>query len=1091
MLRKATASKKDERHICVVCKELVAEDILKEDIICIIALAQRLALAGRKVTILWVPEERPSAEEVESIIVAYRDRYSIKVDLYEHVDETIYKSNLANHVSLGIYTYLKKHNYSVAYIPLEGGMAYYTLLGKETGVYGSGPKIKVIATAPQEWSFNADRYFYWSIDQLKIDFMEKYCAQQADTLICTSTSLHDWLRGKGWKLSPNCQILPALSPIDWNEQPYHDGSVATDGAREIIMVASPYFRDGITLFCDVLDHLNSLTREDLTITVLGGFYRILGEHTGGMLVRRGRRWKFRLRFLRNLSLRQGLLYGKEVGAIAVIPNFENAGGYGVAECVRLGVPFVATAVGGNIEQANFFNAGHDLAKPEAKILAAAIVEKLKRPVLNLTKKFEDQKVRFWLKALSVSGKEEVPLNKRILRKPSSPLVSIIMTHHDRPQFFLQALDSIREQDYSNFEVIVVDDGSSLPQSHAMLDGLKSEFKRRKWKIIKTENRYVGAARNTGVRASRGKFIVFVDDDNALLPQTVSTFVAAATHSNSDVCTALSRNFYGQHVPGSNRFNYVGWIPLGAAPDVSFLESCFGDTISIYRRTVFNKVGFQLEKFGYMVEDYEFFVRIMLSGLKIRLIPEPLFWYRVSTQGRYRSSHFYDNQLPILDAFSKSKFNGLDNLYKLVLGQNISAYTKDSYKANLSYSPSDQEFLELCDLDPNGPDAISLLAKLAAGESRPDTAMGLMASLGVSNFESGFDDFLDGGQNASASAMNLLPVFSSTKTLGPNELLVMQVSSAEPGEIRPKSYVEKPGQLFVESLNGSPSIAVLAAGVPAHTVSVSTQVSAQEVDGDDMEFLLLMCPMHEDPVVAVQSAHQAQAEASSGWLAVVSGRIPSELTARFSTPSVTPFNLVLALRSRGGGRPSAFGCFDSIRIKMALEERVGRPRLGPLPHGGQGRSWTDEERMSATLVTNYPSDLPQLLFPKSPEDGIFVRPSIHGPVVAAIYGGFPAFGRRLLGQVEIAHEEASPFEFAVALTIPDEDLEWRASGPKNAVGFSGWLKVEEKFKLHDLNIMLIEQMSSPLTISLAVRLPPGSEPSPANAFWRNLRFFWND
>ena len=1091
MLHKAAAFKKIDWRICVVCKELVAEDILNEDVICIIALAQRLALAGGNVTILWVPKQRPSAEEIENTIVAYRDSYSIKVDLYEHTDETIYKSNLANHVSLGIYTYLKKHNYSVAYIPLEGGMAYYTLLGKETGVYGSGPKIKVIATAPQEWSFNADRYFYWSIDQLKIDFMEKYCALQADTLICTSAPLHDWLTKKNWKLSPNSQILPALSPTDWNEQPYHDGNVATKAAREIILVASPHFRDGITLFCDVLDHLNSLTTEDLTITVLGGFYRILGEHTGGMFVRRGRRWKFRLRFLRDLTLRQGLLYAKEVGAIAVIPNFENAGGYGVAECVRLGVPFAATAVGGNVEQAKFFNAGDSLAKPEAKILAAAIVEKLKRPAPNLTRKFEDQKFQLWLKSASVSGKGDLPLNKKPSRKSSSPLVSVIMTHHDRPQFFLQALESIREQDYSNFEVIVVDDGSSLPESHAMLDGLKSEFKRRKWKIIKTENRYVGAARNTGVRASRGKYIVFVDDDNALLPQTVSTFVAAATRSNSDVCTALSRNFYGQHVPGSNRFNYVGWIPLGAAPDVSFLESCFGDTISIYRRTVFNKVGFQLEKFGYMVEDYEFFVRIMLSGLKIRLIPEPLFWYRVSTQGRYRSSHFYDNQLPILEAFSKSKFNGLDNLYKLVLGQNISPYTKDSYKANLSYSPSDQEFLELCELDPNGRDAISLLAKLAAGESRPDTAMGLMASLGVSNFESGLDDILEGRQNSLASTMNLMPVFSSTKTLGANDLLVMQVSSAQPSESQPKSHVEKPGQLFVESVNGSLSVAVLAAGAPAHTISVSTQVSGQDNHADDLEFLLLLCPMHEDPVVAVQSARREQCEASSGWLAIGSGDIPLELTARFSTPSVTSFNLVLALRSRGSRQRSAFGGFDSIRIKMALEERVGRPRLGPLPRGSQGRSWTNEERISATLVTNYPSDLPQLLFPKGLEDGIFIRPSVHGAVVAAIYGGFPAFARRLLGQVEIAHEEASSFEFAIALTVPDEDLEWRASGPRNAVGFSGWLKVEKKFTLHDISIMLIEQMSSPLTISVAVRLPSGSEPSPANAFWRNLRFFWDE
>ena len=673
MPRKMGEPGNEERRICVVSRELAGNEFLKEDTLCIIALAQRLALAGGNVTVLWVPKERPKAEEIEKAISQCRDNYSIKVDLYGNADETINKINSPTHVSLGLYSYLKRNNYSVAYIPLEGGLAYYTLLGTETGVYKAAPKINIIANAPLEWSLEADRSFFWSTDQLRIAFMEKYCAQQTDRMICTSAALRDWMRRKKWKLTPNCEVLPALSPVEWKEQPRFDELVPKNGAREIVLIASPRFRDGITLFCDVLDHLSNATTDDLTVTILGSFYRILGEHTGGMFVRRGRRWKFRLRFLRHLTQRQGLLYAKEAGAVAVIPHFENAGGYGVAECFRLGVPFVATAVGGNVEQAEFAKVTDCLTKPNAKDLAAALLEKLKNPVPPSTKSVDDQKFHLWVKAFAENRKSEASLRRRTDRNARRPLVSVIMTHHDRPQYFLQALESIKEQNYPNFEVIVVDDGSVQPDSHAMLDGLKSDFRRRKWRIIRTENRYVGAARNTGVKASRGKFIVFVDDDNALLPEAISTFVSAITHSNSDVCTALSRNFYGQHLPGSNRFNYVGWIPLGAAPDLSFFESCFGDTMSIYRKSVFNKVGYQLEKFGYMTEDYEFFVRIMLADLKLRVIPEPLFWYRVSTQARYRSSHYYDNQLPILDAFSKAEFKGVENLYKLVLGQNISIW----------------------------------------------------------------------------------------------------------------------------------------------------------------------------------------------------------------------------------------------------------------------------------------------------------------------------------------------------------------------------------------------------------------------------------
>ena len=1079
-------------RVCLVCRELASGDILKDAATCMMALAQKLALAGGKVTILWIPVGHPKPEEIEKTVSHYKDAYSIDVVMHNRADETtIYQSDAPMHPALGLYTYLKNNDYAVAYIPLEGGLAYYTLLGRETGVYKNGPRINIIACAPVEWSFEADRSFFWGTDQLKVNFMEKYCAQEADKLICTSGALHDWMKAKGWKLCPDCETLPALTPDEWNEQPDFNKLTPTKGASEIVLMASPRFRDGMTLFCDVLDRLDALLTGDLTVSIPGGFYRILGEHTGGMFVRRGRRWKFQLRFLKNLNQRQSLVYAREVGAVVAIPNFESANGYGVAECIRLGVPFAATAVGGNIEQARFASVAGCLAKPNPKELAALLAERLRRPDPPMAKKFEEQKFQAWLKALAKTKKTGIARR----RKPagnSLPLVSVIMTHYDRPQYFLQALESVKDQDYQNFEVIVVDDGSSQPASHAMLESLKGEFKRRKWKIIKTENRFVSAARNTGVRASRGKFIIFVDDDNALLPGAISTFVSAITHSNSDLCTAIPRNFYGRHVPGSNRFNYAGWLPLGASPDVCFFENVIGDTCSIYRRTVFEKVGYFLEKFGNTAEDYEFFVRIMLRNLKTRVIPEPLFWYRVSTQGRYRSSHYYNNHLPVLDAFTKSKFKGLESFYKLALGHNIPGHVKNSYKINLTYSPSDRQFLELSELaDPNSREAVSLLAKIAADELRPDTAMGLLASLGVKDLENGLDAILKAVGPSSASAMMRIPVFTSTKALGTSDLLAIQVSSELPDDTHPKSYVEQTGQLFVESVNGSLSIAVLPAGVPAHTVSVVSRISAPDAANDGLEFLLLLVPMYENPMVAVQAAGESRSDASSGWVAAGSSGIPVELVAHFSTPSLTPSNLVLALRSRTGETDSVIGGFGPISIKMALEEKVGRPRLGAPPRGPRGRDWSNIERTSATLVTEYTTDLPMLLFPRDVGEGIFLRPSTHGPVVAALHRSFPAFAQRLLAQVEIAHEESSPFEFAVALTVPGADLHWRASGPKNAVAFSGWVRVEDRFKLHDIRISLMELMSEPLTISLAIRLPHGSSASPANAFWRKMKFFWEE
>src|SRR5258707_14839584 len=123
-----------EDLVCVVCRELTTSDLLKDAALCMIAFVQKLALAGAKVTLLWIPAGHPKPEEIEDAVSYYRDNFSINVVLYDHAKGLTYQNTAPTHLSLGLYTYLKRNNYSAVYIPLEDGLAYYTLLGRETGV---------------------------------------------------------------------------------------------------------------------------------------------------------------------------------------------------------------------------------------------------------------------------------------------------------------------------------------------------------------------------------------------------------------------------------------------------------------------------------------------------------------------------------------------------------------------------------------------------------------------------------------------------------------------------------------------------------------------------------------------------------------------------------------------------------------------------------------------------------------------------------------------------------------------------------------------------------------------------------------------
>jgi len=91
------------------------------------------------------------------------------------------------------------------------------------------------------------------------------------------------------------------------------------------------------------------------------------------------------------------------------------------------------------------------------------------------------------------------------------LVSVIMPTYNRRNYIRESLDSVLAQDFSDFEVIVVDDGST--------DGTEEVVRPYQDRIryIRQENRGAGAARNIGIRKARGQYIAFMDSDDLSKP----------------------------------------------------------------------------------------------------------------------------------------------------------------------------------------------------------------------------------------------------------------------------------------------------------------------------------------------------------------------------------------------------------------------------------------------------------------------------------------------------------------------------------------------------------------------------------------------
>jgi glycosyltransferase involved in cell wall biosynthesis len=237
------------------------------------------------------------------------------------------------------------------------------------------------------------------------------------------------------------------------------------------------------------------------------------------------------------------------------------------------------------------------------------------------------------------------------QQDDKPLVSLCMTHYNRPHYLAQALESIRAQDYSNFEVILIDDASTLPEAHAYLDSLSQEFDAKGWKIIRNKiNVFPGAARNLAARQSRGEYLLFMDDDNYAKSHQITTFMQIARQTHADILTCAMDVFEGHDIPSEKTPLIHRFLPLGAAAGIGMYLNIFGDINALIKRNVYEALNGLTEDYGAGGEDWELFARAVLKGYHLEAIPLALFWYRDSPNSVTKTTRLNENCLRAIQSY---------------------------------------------------------------------------------------------------------------------------------------------------------------------------------------------------------------------------------------------------------------------------------------------------------------------------------------------------------------------------------------------------------------------------------------------------------
>ena len=201
----------------------------------------------------------------------------------------------------------------------------------------------------------------------------------------------------------------------------------------------------------------------------------------------------------------------------------------------------------------------------------------------------------------------------------NPLVSVIIPTHNRAKLVGEAIHSVLKQTYRNFEVIVVDDGSSDNTREIIQDFAKKDLR---IKYIWQEHSGTPAVtRNTGIKASIGELIAFLDSDDVWFPKKLEKQTKAFQRNPEMLVIASNSVYFSKEKKIIPTILFLNEVKLSFRNILRMNPLSISDVL--IKREIFDNIGYFNEKLVKMV-DYEFWLRLLYQkDLSILIIKDIL------------------------------------------------------------------------------------------------------------------------------------------------------------------------------------------------------------------------------------------------------------------------------------------------------------------------------------------------------------------------------------------------------------------------------------------------------------------------------------
>lgn len=200
-----------------------------------------------------------------------------------------------------------------------------------------------------------------------------------------------------------------------------------------------------------------------------------------------------------------------------------------------------------------------------------------------------------------------------------PLVSVVIPAYQAADFITRSVSSALGQSYPSLETIVVNDGS--PDTEQLRRALQPFASRIQY--LEQDNNGAAAARNTGIHASRGEFVAFLDADDRWETDFVeSQLELLAAPPRADLVYSNARLVGAPWLEGRTSFSTAGGIQNVTALDLIRADAVVVTSSVLTRRSILDEVGL-FDTSPRISEDFDLWLRIAMHGGRIRYTSKPL------------------------------------------------------------------------------------------------------------------------------------------------------------------------------------------------------------------------------------------------------------------------------------------------------------------------------------------------------------------------------------------------------------------------------------------------------------------------------------